>query len=345
MNRTAQLLAVVLLPACVASHESPNGVVRSPTREPRIQSRDRLPPAAERAYRAVGGRFNARDALEVVAFMDRYWRLAGNPGFNASIDHIRDRLIAAGFSPSAAGTPATVRIDEFQNSGHGWDYRVGTLEFDGTSEPVLLSRARDRVSLAINSFSTPAGGVRAVLVDVHSGTEADYAGKEIKGAVVLGDAPLGRLWQDAVKRRDAAGVVSTDIARYIRPSDPAAMSAEQQDVLQWGSVPYDEAVKAFGFKSSWRAADRMRQRLRQGPVTVRVTIDASFYEGPTRSLVAEIPGRSRPDERIVMVAHVQEPGANDDGSGCGTLYGLARALSEAIRAGALPRPERTLTFM
>ena len=47
----------------------------------------------------------------------------------------------------------------------------------------------------------------------------------------------------------------------------------------------------------------------------------------------------------MLVAHVQEPGANDDGSGCGTLYGLARALVTAIKAGALPRPERTLTFM
>ncbi len=42
---------------------------------------------------------------------------------------------------------------------------------------------------------------------------------------------------------------------------------------------------------------------------------------------------------------MQEPGANDDASGCGTLYGLARALREAIASGALPRPERTLTFV
>jgi aminopeptidase YwaD len=345
MNRTGRLLAVLLLPVCIAAHESGPGGSRRTSAAPQIENREPLPPAAERAYRAVAGRFNARDALEVVSFMDQYWRLAGNPGFNASIDHIRDRLVAAGFSPSANGLPATVRIDEFPNNGRGWDYRAGTLEFDGGSEPALLSRERDRVSLAINSFSTPAGGQRASLVDVHSGTEADYAEKDIKGSVVLGDAPLGRLWQDAVKRRGAAGVVSTDIASYIRPSDPGAMSAEQQDVLQWGSIPHDAAVKGFGFKSSWRAADRMRQRLKQGPVAVRVTIDASFYEGPNRSLVAEIPGRSRPDERIVMVAHVQEPGANDDGSGCGTLYGLARALIEAIGTGALPRPERTLTFL
>ncbi len=309
----------------------------------------------------------------MVAFMDRYWRLAGNPGFNASIDHIRDRLVAAGFASGGdAGPstrpdrvslrtgPATVRVDEFPNPGRGWDYRVGTLAFDNADEPPILSRERDRVSLAINSFppsldgrgasfgaaGSTAGSLRASLVDVGGGaTEADYAGKTIKGAVVLGDAPLGTLWQEAVRKRGAAGVVSTQIARYIRPADPQAMSDEERDVLQWGAVPYDAGVKGFGFKASWRAADRMRRKLREGPVTVRVEIDSSFYDGPNRSLVAEIRGRSRPAERIVMVAHVQEPGANDDASGCATLYGLARALAEAVRTGALPPPERTLTFM
>jgi len=303
-----------------------------------------LPPTAERAYAEVASRFDERDALSIVSFMDQYWRLAGNPGFNASIDHIRDRLVAAGFTAATTAAPATVRVDEFPNTGRGWDYRVGTLQFDDESEP-LLSRERDRVSLAINSFSTQPRGLTAPLVDVGAGAGSDYAGKEIKGAVILGDAPLGRLWQEAVKRRGAAGVISTDIAGYIRPADPSAMSNEQKDVLQWGSVPYDAAAKAFGFKSSWRASDRMRARLKHGAVNVRVTIDSTFYEGPTRTLVAEIPGRTRPAERIVMVAHVQEPGANDDGSGCGTLYGLARALVTAIKSGALPQPERTLTFM
>ena len=303
-----------------------------------------LPPTAENAYAAVAGQFDERDALSVVSFMDQYWRLAGNPGFNASIDHIRDRLVAAGFVATTDTAPASVRVDEFPNAGRGWDYRVGTLQIDGEKEP-LLSRDRDRVSLAINSFSTAPGGLLAPLVDVGSGSTSDYAGKEIKGAVVLADAPLGRLWQEAVRRRGAAGVVSTEIARYIRPSDPSMISNEQKDVLQWGGVPYDAAAKSFGFKSSWRAADQMRARLRQGAVNVRVTIDSSFYDGPNRTLVAEITGRTKPNERIVMVAHVQEPGANDNGSGCGTLYGLARALLAAIKSGALPQPERTLTFM
>ena len=76
-----------------------------------------------------------------------------------------------------------------------------------------------------------------------------------------------------------------------------------------------------------------------------MTIESTFADGPSRTLVAEIRGRTLPRERIVMVAHVQEPGASDNASGCGTLYALARALNESIASGALPPPERTLTFI
>jgi Zn-dependent M28 family amino/carboxypeptidase len=141
-------------------------------------------------------------------------------------------------------------------------------------------------------------------------------------------------------------VISTSIASYIRPNDPALFTfPDQQDVFQWGSVPYDETAKAFGFKASWRAASRLRERLKSGPVRLKVDVQSTFYDGPSRMAVAEIPGTSRAAERLVMVAHVQEPGANDDGSGCGTLYALAVALHNAIASGALPPPGRTLTFI
>jgi aminopeptidase YwaD len=340
----------LLLVSIACAHPQPNQRPESPPGLAAAQvaappAAGQLPPSGERAYRAVATRFDSDAALEIVSFMDQYWRLAGNPGFNASIDQIRDRLAAAGFSTGGTDASARVRVDEFHGGTRGWDYRTGTLAFDDSADAALLSRELDRVSLALNSFSTPPQGIRARLVDVGSGTAADYEGKDLKGSVVLGDATLGRLWQDAVKRRGAAGVVSKEIASYIRPANPAVLTPAQQDVLQWGGIPYDAVARAFGFKASWRAADRMRRRVKAGPVMVRVTIDASFYDGPHRSLVAEIRGRSRPDERIVMVAHVQEPGANDNASGCATLYALAAALAEAIRTGALPRPERTLTFM
>jgi len=294
-----------------------------------------LPAGAERAYKAVKDRVDGNAAMDIVRFMDAYWRISGNPGFNASVDRIRDGLQAAGVAN---------RAEEFKSRGRGWDYQAGTVSFADSGE-VLLSRESDRVSLCINSFSTP-GVVEAPLVDVGAGTPADYDGKDVKGAVVLGSAAAGQLWQQAVKARGAIGVISTAIAPYIRPSDPAQFTfPDQWDVFQWGSVPYDETAKAFGFKASLRAATKMRDRLKAAPVKLKVDVRSTFYDGPSRFVVAEIPGTVKPEERIVMVAHIQEPGANDDGSGCGTLYALAVALQKAIAAKALAPPGRTLTFI
>ena len=302
-----------------------------------------LPAGAARAYLAVKDRIDGAAAMDVVTFMDRYWRVSGNPGFNASVDYLRDGLQKAG---------VVTRVEEFATAARsgqpagvvGWDYQAGTVAFADSGE-VLLSRERDRVSLCINSFSTP-GVVEAPLVDVGAGTPADFEGKDVKGALVFGSAAVAALWQQAVKARGAIGVISTAIAPYVRPDDPSAFSfPDQWDVFQWGSVPFDAEAKAFGFKASLRAATRMRDRLKTGPVRVTVDVRASFYDGPSRYVVAEIPGTTRPAERIVMVAHLQEPGANDNASGSGTLYALVLALQKAIAAKALPEPGRTLTFI
>jgi aminopeptidase YwaD len=294
-----------------------------------------LPDGAERAYDAVKDRVDGNQAMNLVRFMDQSWRISGNPGFNASVDTIRDGLTAAGVNH---------RVEEFKARGRGWDYQAATLSFADTGE-VVMSRERDRVALCINSFST-AGIIEAPLVDVGAGAPADYEGKDVKGAVVLGSGAAGQLWQQAVKARGAIGVISTSIAAYIRPNDPAQFAfPDQWDVFQWGSVPYDETAKAFGFKASLRVAGKLRDRLKSGPVKVKVDVKSTFYDGPSRYVVAEIPGTVTPSERIVMVAHIQEPGANDDGSGCGTLLALVLALHKAIEAKALAAPGRTLTFI
>lgn len=295
-----------------------------------------IPAGAERAYTALAPRVDGSTAMEIVRFMDQYWRVSGNPGFNASVDRIRDGLAAAGLAP---------RVEEFASRGRGWDYQAGTVSFADSGE-VLLSREHDRVSLGINSFSTPAGGIVVPVVDVGPGSAADFAGKDVKGALVLGSAPAPQLWQQGVKARGAVGFISTAIAPYIRPEDPARFTfPDQWDVFQWGSVPYDPEARAFGFKASLRVAGRIRERLKQGPVRVKVDVQSTFYDGPSRMVVAEIPGAIAPTERIVMVAHIQEPGANDDASGCGTLLALAVALQKAIAEKRLPPPGRTLTFI
>jgi Zn-dependent M28 family amino/carboxypeptidase len=48
---------------------------------------------------------------------------------------------------------------------------------------------------------------------------------------------------------------------------------------------------------------------------------------------------------VVLVAHVQEPGANDNASGCGTLLATALAIQRAIQDKVIPPPARTLTLL
>jgi aminopeptidase YwaD len=292
--------------------------------------------------------------MDLVVYMDQFWRNAGNAGFNASIDRIRARLRQSGFAdrgdgPATAAGPLT--WTEEYGRAQGWDYTAGTITLLGGErgeDQVLLSRERQRVALCINSFSTPAGGIEAPIVDVGQGADADFADVDVKGAVALGDGSIGRLWQAAVVQRGAIGVVSPALAAYVRPGSEAADASRPRsewDVLQWGSVPYDEVRRAFGFKAPPKVAAIIRERLRTGPARVKVEIASTFSPGPVRTLAAEIPGSVKPEERVLLAAHVQEPGANDNSSGCATLVELARALHDAVRTGKLPKPKRTITFL
>ena len=310
-----------------------------------------LPTQAEAIYRALARRFQPARAMEVVTFMDRYWRLAGNTGFNASIDRLKSGLADAGFRQrEAAAMPAAARgaglwVEDYPNGGNGWEpvraeMTIVEAASGKTPEPVF-DPVVDYIALGINSFSTPPEGVTAPLVYVGRGTDAtSYESVNVKGAVVLADGSMRTVWAQAVRQRGAVGVISAaPPASYTRPD-------QTPEVFQWGGVPYDEVSKAFGFMASRRVADRLKERLRAGPVTVRTVVETRFRPASAgRLLVAEIPGRVRPDEHVVLVAHIQEPGANDNASGCGTLYEMARALAAAVAAKAIPPPARTITFV
>lgn len=304
----------------------------------------RLAAVVDPVISAVYDGFDPAAGMDHVRFMSQYWRLAGNTGYNATIDRIQKRLEDAGIA---------TRIDEYPNTTPAWDYSVGTVALvaEGKPDQVVLSREQDRVALCINSFSTPAAGVVAPIVDVGRGAEQDYAGKDIKGAVVLGDADSGALWRRAVTTGGAIGVIATALPSYLNPDPPGVANPTPRDqwgILQWNSIPYDEARKGFAFKATPRAAVTLRKRIAEAngaPVSVRVTVASTFTTGPVRTLIGEIPGRSAAAERIVMAAHIQEPGANDNASGVATLAQAAISLASAIHAKTVAPPERTLTFL
>jgi len=320
-GRSLPTAALCLLLATPAAAQAP----------PHLPPLDRsLPSKAERIYDAVAPRVDEIVAMALVKTIAPLSRLAGNPDFDRSLELVQARLTAAGIA---------TRTDTIPSTSQGWEMREAVLRLDGPAGEVVLSREQDRVPLAINSFSTPAGGMLARLVDVGAGTEATaYEGKDVTGAVVLADGPIGAVWSQAVKARGAAGVISTQIAAYTKPD-------ETPNVLQWGSLPYADDRPSFGFKATPRAARRLRQRLAAGETQVHVQVETVFHRRPVRTLVAEFPGARWPDDRVVLVAHVQEPGANDNASGAGTLLAAALAIQRAILERQIPPPARTLTLL
>jgi hypothetical protein len=62
-------------------------------------------------------------------------------------------------------------------------------------------------------------------------------------------------------------------------------------------------------------------------------------------VVATVEGVERPDDAVVIPAHVQEPGACDNASGVATVLEAARNLSELLEKGDLELPRRSIAFV
>ena len=77
------------------------------------------------------------------------------------------------------------------------------------------------------------------------------------------------------------------------------------------------------------------------PFKVKVEVDAgALAKGEQAMVEGWIKGTEITDQQIVLTAHIQEEmtSANDDGSGCGNLLEIGRALTVLIKEGKLPRP-------
>ena len=87
----------------------------------------------------------------------------------------------------------------------------------------------------------------------------------------------------------AIGVISGALPAYLNADAPGAKATprDEWDILQWGSVPYDEARKGFGFKASPRAIARLRAALRTGRAAAAAAASAGECARDGREHVRE----------------------------------------------------------
>ena len=179
-------------------------------------------------------------------------------------------------------------------------------------------------------------------MDVGDGShESDYAGKDVRGKIVLADGVLARVQALAVAKYGAAGMVSD------MPNQSTAWSGLDRTVVRWGHLDARQPA-GFAFMISRDTAESLRTRLRAGEqivlhARVKAEVGPGPLDGDERRDSRERPGRGE----IVYSCHLdhERPGANDNGSGCVTILESARVLARLIGSGALPRPKRTLRFV
>lgn len=322
--------AVALLPLSAGAQARP----ASPPAVVRV-----IPAPFARVTDATARELSGERALATVAFVEQFFRLPGNRGFDASIDTVARLLERAGYVPESRATARerfVYRVESRPMTAPAWTPDDASLTLGGRSTP-LLRFATNRSMIAINSFPTPEGGVRASVVDVGNGAESTLARVDVRGRIAFttGNA---RAVYPVLLSRGAIGVLHAGrLPAYNQ-------QARNVTAIQFSSVPRDSAGRGWLLFLSSAAADSVRAALAAGETSAHVVVRTRSEARPERTIVAEIRGARVPGERFVYSAHVQEPGANDNASGVGLLAEMARTAASLVR-GNVVSPARTLTFL
>ena len=282
---------------------------------------------------------------------------------------VADSIIAAATRDSSAWNRVAELTDRFGNriSGsealeHAIDWVLGQMRQDGLDsvrgEPVMVphwvrgdewaeleSPRRTRLAMLGlgGSVGTPRNGIEAEVLVVHSFEELDRRAAEARGKIVLFDVP----WQNYgvnVQYRSRGAVAAARVgavASLIRSAESYSLRTPHTGMMSYDSTGAVRRIPHAALSSE--DADMLARMAARGDrVVVRLMMSArTLPDAPSRNVVAELRGRERPDEVVVMGGHIDSwdvgMGAVDDGGGVVASWEAVHLLA---RLGL--RPRRTI---
>ncbi|MEK6287640.1 MAG: M20/M25/M40 family metallo-hydrolase [Acidobacteriota bacterium] len=191
--------------------------------------------------------------------------------------------------------------------------------------------------------STPPGGVTAEVIifsDLDPKKIKAQADK-LKGRAVMLD--LATIFADGFSAF-AKLIDALPLFKEIGTAAIIVSDGERNNVLNafgftWGGQMSPLPIAQVGMEDG-KLIERL---LAKGPVTIEFAYE-NKTSGPMQvnNVIAEIPGREKPDEWIIIGAHLDSwdygTGAQDNGSGCAMVLEAARALA------AMSPPRRSIRF-
>ena len=299
---------------------------------------DKLEILSEASYEdIINQEFTGDLAFETTSFVEKYWRVVGNTGFNKSIYKIESALIKAGYVLEENATEdaiLTYRIEKRPLQKPTWESVDATLQIDGETTP-LLQHSTNRNMIALNSYSTPKEGVSAEVIYIDDVKKLE--GLDVKGKIVFAETSPYRIYKAAIVKGKAAGLLTYNNPSYLQPE-------KNTTSIQFRSIPLDTIHKPWAIALSYEAKERLKRALEYEKTTVKVNVKTNIYPSEELTIVANIKGDKNPKERLVFSAHVQEPGANDNATGVGVALEMAALTAKFVQQKQY-QPKRTLTFL
>lgn len=264
-------------------------------------------------------------------------RLSGSPDAENAVSWARDQMSHDGLE-NVRLEPCTVP--------HWERGRIAVLE---VLEPESARDAYLPILALGGSVATPREGIVAEVCAVESFQELAKLGDSARGKVVLFDRPMDPRTLDpfeaygaAVDQRARGAVEAARhgaVAAVVR-----SLTLRMDDLPHTGSMRYEDGVEkipaaAVSTAGSERLAALLRKEKR---VVIRLMMDCrEGADVPSHNVVGEIRGSSKPDEIVLLGAHLDNwdvgQGAHDDGAGCAEVLEAMRL----VRALGL-KPARTL---
>ncbi|MFQ5569115.1 MAG: M28 family metallopeptidase [Rhodothermales bacterium] len=181
------------------------------------------------------------------------------------------------------------------------------------------------------SVGTPPEGITAEVLVVGSFDELEARRDEAAGKIVLFNVPFTSYGQ-TVQYRSVGAIRAARagaVASLVRSVGPVSLSTPHT-----GAMRYDDRVPRIPHAAVTVEDAMMMQRMQDRAQTIRVRL---FMEAQTlpdatsRNVVAEIVGREKPEEIVVLGGHIDSwdvgQGAMDDGGGTVAAWEAVRLLN------------------
>lgn len=293
-----------------------------------------IDPITQPYFNLVRPEYTGDQAYETVAFVEKYWRVAGNTGFNETVFLIAKKLEEKGYvleENADQSTRLTYRIETRTMSQPTWEPVSARLELIGEEKPLLDSETNRNMTYMYSS-STPREGVTGEVVYIAS--REDFEGKDLAGKILFSDQLSYRTMAAA---DEALGILTYDMPGYLQPE-------KNQTSIQFRSLRYQENETKWALALSFEAKERLKEALTRGKVELNVKVETNIYPSEELTIIANVRGSEKAEESLVFSAHIQEPGANDNASGVGAQLEMATLTADLVRSDKLDL-KRTLTFL